>query len=178
MIRTIKTDSVREHTLTDRKVACPGAFDHDRQSRYGVFAKTGDWIIYRATDAAGNEWQYRAGRVLGRVDAPFVPDDRYPCKAIKGHISVLAFSDNMQFAYIRWIDPKDVAEVSKHPPSKLFAFMTGKLPDAEMVHKLADYGTISERHIDKADHHINAWKHGVSPAAWDSGVRSPKPEDK
>lgn len=169
-IRHIQTEHVRAHELSDRAVALPNALDHDRQSRYGVKAKTGMWITYR--DDSGT----RNGRVLGRVEAPFVPSSNpeYTCEHIEGYVSVLVLSENMQHAYIRWIKPEDVTEVSTAPPAKLLAWMTGELPTADLVHKLSHYGTLSERYIDQVDHHVNAWQHGVSPAAWDAGVRTPE----
>lgn len=173
MIRKIRTEHVREHELSDRAVLLPNALDHDHQTRYGVKAKTGMWITYRENDAAGNPMHYRSGRVLGRVDAPAVPSERFPCERIEGFVSVLALSDSMQYAYIRWINPADVAEVSIYPPAKLMAWITGPLPDADIVHKLSHYGTISESYIGQADHHIKAFKAGVSPAAYDAGVQSP-----
>lgn len=169
-IRQIQTEYVRAHTLSDRGVRCPGAMDHDTQSRYTAVAKTGRWITYRETDAAGAVFMYRCGRVLGRVEAGPVqgPD---PTPAIDGYISVLALSDTMQYAYIRWVNPDDVAEVSSTTPAALLAWITGVLPDADLVHKLSHYGTLSASYIHLADHHVNAWQHGVSPAAWDRGVR-------
>ena len=176
MRRTISTQTVREHVLSDRAVKIPyeaGAMDHDTMSRYGVTVKTGMWITYkeRYTD---NSFNYAHGRVLGRVEADAV-NGQFPSPRIDGHISVLQLSQHMTHAYIRWVDPMDVTEVSLKPPQKLLAWITGELPSAEMVHKLADYGTLSERYIDRVDHHINAWEHGVSPSAWDAGVRSSKP---
>lgn len=171
MIRTITTEHVRTHELSDRAIDLPNALDHDKQTRYGVKAKTGMWITYRDTNASGEPCVYRSGRVLGRVDAPFVQHDKYPCERIEGYVSVLALSDNMQHAYIRWIAPKDVAEVSVNPPAKLLAFMTGPLPSADIVHKLSNYGTLSENYIGNVPHHIKAFEAGVSPAAYDCGVR-------
>jgi hypothetical protein len=171
MIRHIETENVRAHELSDRAVRCPDALDHDRQSRYGVKAKTGMWITYRDLDADGRSFHYRSGRVLGRVDAPYVPDAKYPCEKIDGYVSVLALSDDLHYAYIRWIKPENVAIVSATPPAKLLTWITGPLPSADMVHKLSAYGTLSERYIDGVDHHVNAWKHGVSPSAWDAGIR-------
>jgi len=175
MKRTIRTEHVRQHELSDRAVIVPNALDHDAQLRYGVKAKTGMWVTYRETDATGNQSNVRSGRMLGRVDAPFVAasNPEYNCPKIDGYLSVLALADSMQHAYIRWIDPADVVEVSLHPPAKLLAWISGPLPDPDIVHKLSAYGTLSESYIEKADHHVNAWKHGVSPAAWDAGVGKP-----
>jgi hypothetical protein len=170
-VRQIRTEHVRAHELSDRAVKCPNALDHDQQTRYGVKAKTGAWVTYKETYTDGSS-QTRHGRVLGRVAARAIADD---VKDIDGHLSVLALSDNMQHAYIRWIDPKDVTEVSVNPPAALLAWvLQPQLPDADMVHKLSAYGTLSSSYINLADHHINAWKHGVSPAAWDAGLRSPE----
>lgn len=166
MIRHIHTEHVRAHTLSDRAVDLPNALDHDRQTRYGVQAKTGMWITYR------DDGHMRSGRVLGRVEAPHVPDSRYPCDAIDGYLSVLALADNMQHAYIRWINPVDVAEVSTVPPTRLLAFITGPLPTADIVHRLSEYGTLSERYVEHVDHHVKAFECGVSPAAYDAGVRA------
>lgn len=172
----IQTEHVRAHTLTQRAVHCPNALDWDRQTRYGVKARLGDWITYGETrtnsDGSNPSTHYRTGRVLGRIEAPAL-EGQYPSPAVDGWISVLALSDSLQHAYIRWVDPAEVTEISARPPAKLLAWMTGPLPAPDLVHKLSAYGTLSESYIDKADHHLNAWKHGVSPAAWDSGLRSP-----
>ena len=175
MIRKIQTENVRWHELSDRAIACPNARDYDRQSPYGVKAKTGMWITFRENttnvDGSNPLTRLRSGRVLGRVDAPSVPSEKYPCERIEGYVSVLALADNMQHAYIRWIKPEDVAEVSANPPAKLLAWITGPLPNADIVHKLSHYGTLSENYIGNAPHHIKAFELGVSPAAYDCGVR-------
>lgn len=163
MKREIQTEHVRRHTLTDQQVKCFKTFGGD-----GYVAKTGDWITYT------EENQYRSGRMLGRVDAPAVPHDTYPCEKIEGYLSVLAISDDLTYAYIRWVKPEDVRTIHKNPPAAFLAFMTGPLPDADMVHKLSHYGTLSQSYIHLVEHHINAWSHGVSPAAWDAGVRESK----
>jgi len=172
MIRNITIDGIRAHTLSDKSVRCPNALDHDRQTRYGVKASTGMWITYRE-DTNGDISHYRSGRVLGCIDycAP-IDDPRFPSPGIAGDmISVLALADNHQHAYVRWVKPEDVTEVSEHPPAKLLAWITGPLPNAERVHQLAHYGTLSESYIDNVQHHVHAWDHGVSPCAWDAGVR-------
>lgn len=162
MIRHIQTEHVRAHQLDDRAVSCPNARDYDRQSPYGVKAKTGMWITFKEGDD-----RIRSGRVLGRVTAePIAPDPPMEC-----YVSVLCLSDHMTHAYIRWVDPADVLEVSAQAPAKLLAWISGPMPTADLVHKLSAYGTLSESYVDKVDHHINAWEHGVSPAAWDAGVR-------
>lgn len=157
-VRRIKTDHVRDHILSDRAVPCPNARDYDRQSTYGVKAKTGMWVTYNDGDSA-----VRYGRVLGRVDA----DGSDDVERIDGHLSVLVLADNHQHAYIRWIDPTDVLEVGTTLPSKLLAWMTGPMPTADIVHKLSAYGTLSERYADKIAHHVEAFEQGMSPIAYD-----------
>ena len=167
MKRTIQTEHVRQHELSDQQVKC---FNTGVGMTDGWIAKTGDWITY-AENSGTDGSCYRSGRMLGRVDAPYVHDEKYPCEEVKGYLSVLALSDDCCYAYIRWIKPEDVRGIRKQPPAAFLAFMTGTLPDAEMVHKLSAYGTLSESYIDKVPHHIEAWKTGVSPAAYDCGVR-------
>lgn len=160
MIRTIETATVRRHTLSDRGVRCPNT------PRYGCTVKPGWWVQYRESYVDGTSGT-RVGRVLGRVDAPASGD----IPAIVGHVSVLALSDLLTYGYIRWIAPEDILEATAQPPARLLAWITGPLPTPDLVHRLADYGTVSEEYIDNSDHHIRAWKAGVSPAAWDAGVR-------
>lgn len=169
MVRTIQTEHVRQHELSDRAVPCPNALDHDRQSRYGVKAKTGMWITY-CERHAGGDFQYRSGRMLGRVTAGAV-DGKYPSEAIDGWLSVLALADDMHFAYIRWVKPEDVAVVMQNPPAKLLAWITGPIPDATIVHKLSAYGTLTERYVENVPHHVDAFKLGISPSAYDRGIR-------
>lgn len=163
MRRTIQTEHVRQHELSDQQVKC---FHTATGMSDGYIAKPGDWITY-VEDGNG----YRSGRMLGRVEAPAVPDDKYPCEAINGHLSILVLSDDCCHAYIRWVRPEDVRGIRKSPPAAFLAFMTGTLPDPEMVHKLSAYGTLSERYIDKVEHHVTAWKAGKSPAAWDATAK-------
>ena len=101
MRRTIKTEHVREHTLSDQTVRC---FKTSVGITDGWKANTGDWITYAELDA-DDQGHYRCGRMLGRVDAPYVPDDKYPCERINGHLSILALSDDCTHAYIRWVRP-------------------------------------------------------------------------
>lgn len=163
----IRTEHGRTHELSERQIDTPNAYDNSRQTRYGVKVRPGNWIVYRE-EYTDQSFARRVGRVLGRVEAPAVPDAKYPCERIDGHISVLALANDLSHAYIRWVDPADVLEVRDTPPAKLLAWITGELPNPEMVHKLSAYGTLSERHIDKVDHHVTAWRAGMSPAAYDA----------
>lgn len=151
MTRNIQTDGVRGHELSDRKVRCPNA------RTYGADAKTGNWITYNTSPDA-DITAYASGRMLGCVNAPFIAGDRYPCQKIENYLSVLVLSHDLTFAYIRWIKPEDVTNVSDCPPVKLLAFITGPMPDALTVHKLAHYGTLSEHYADGIPERIAAFK--------------------
>lgn len=162
-IRQIHTEHVRAHTLSDRQVKC---LHTGIGMSHGWIAKTGDWITYVEKHNG-----YRCGRMLGRVTAPDASTQEFDIPAIDGHLSVLQLSDDCCHAYIRWINPEDVRGIRKSPPAAFLAFMTGALPTADIVHKLSEYGTLSQSYVHLVPHHINAWAHGVSPAAWDAGVR-------
>lgn len=167
MKRTIRTEHVREHELSDQQIKC---FKTGVGMSDGYIAKPGDWITYeeKTTDDCSRS---RAGRMLGRVKASAVIG-QYPSPAIDGYLSVLALSDDCTYAYIRWVAPEDVRGIRKTPPAAFLAFMTGELPDATIVHQLSAYGTLSDRYIANMPHHVQAFEAGVSPAAWDAGVRS------
>lgn len=147
---TICTEHVRQHTLTDQQVKC---FNTSVGMTDGYIAKTGDWITY-----AENENGYRTGRMLGRVDAPAVPDDKYPCEQIKGYLSILALSDDCTYCYVRWVKPEDVRGIRKQPPAAFLVWFTGPLPSAPIVHHLSAYGTLSDRYIDKVEERTRAFE--------------------
>lgn len=161
----IRTENVRTHELTGRQVRCINA----RKNGSTIFthARVGEWLVWTETDGGRN-----AGRMLGRVDAGPVTSEtpEYRSPAVEGWISVLALSQDMSFAMIRWINPEHVISVSA-PPAALLAFMTGPLPSPAMVHKLSAYGTLSESYVANVPHHVTAFKAGVGPAAWDAGIR-------
>jgi hypothetical protein len=110
--------------------------------------------------------------MLGRVSARDASSPRFDIPAVEGSLSVLTLSDDCCYAYIRWVKPEDVRGIRKTPPAAFLAFMTGPLPSPDVVHKLSHYGTLSQSYIHHVDHHVEAFKAGVSPAAWDAGVRS------
>lgn len=168
MKRHIQTEHVRAHELSDQQVKC---FSTAVGMSDGYVAKPGDWITYREHYTGSDLTGTRCGRMLGRVEAPDASSSRFDIPAVKGHLSILALSDDCCYAYIRWVAPEDVLGIRKQPPAAFLAFMTGPLPDPDLVHKLENYGTLSQSYIDKVPHHINAWRHGMSPAAWDATHR-------
>jgi hypothetical protein len=160
---TIKTEHIRRHELSGRKVRCANT------PNYGSDVRPGAWITYREEYTDGS-FSRCVGRVLGRIEwaEPVSGDTR----DVTGHLSVLAFADDFSHAYIRWIDPADVLTSREAPPAAMLAFAAGPLPTPDMVHRLSAYGTLSENYVANAAHHIEAFRLGVSPAAYDAGIRS------
>lgn len=134
---------VRACTLTQESVSCPNAYDVRAHSGYSVKARPGDWLSF-----AEDGESLRYGRVLGRVQAPAIPHERYPCEPFDG-IAVLALSvESLQHAFVQWVPVKNVRTVG-NPPAALLAWMTGPMPRPDECHTLSHGGYISETAVGK-----------------------------
>jgi|SRR5215469_4828237 len=146
---------MRKFTLDNKAVRVPNAshlgFDKWKVKRGDVFTCDGNIIA----------------RSLGRIKT--CDNDGEDCR---GWVCALVLGLSGSHAYVRWIDPASVRQVIDCPSKLAAFFFAEKLPyDNDMILNLAAYGTLSELFIDRADHHVTAWRAGVSPAAYDAGVR-------
>lgn len=164
----INTQGTRRHELSEKQVRCPRA-----NTAYGCNVKPGYWITYREEYDGGTHGT-RLGRVLGRIE--WAEAVSFSSVDFTGYLSVLACADDLHHAYIRWVNPADVLTAIEQPPIAMLAFIGGDLPSPDMVHRLSEYGTLSENYVSNASHHIEAFKLGISPSAYDHGVRSICPE--
>lgn len=160
---TINGQHVRRHELSEKKVRCPNT------PNYGCDVRPGYWITYREEYEGGTHGT-RVARVLGRIE--WAEAVTFSSIDFTGYLSVLACADDLHHAYIRWINPADVLTALERPPVAMLAFLGGDLPRPDMVHRLSEYGTLSENYVSNAAHHIEAFKLGVSPSAYDVGIRS------
>lgn len=135
--------------IDGRMVICPNASMIGYSS---VKLRVG--MVFVFNDGNGDRG---TARMLGRVHyAPAICDDKHP---VRNYILAMVLSKCGSYAYERWINPLDVIET--HPvPTKMAAFFfQPKLPyDAQTMRKLMDYGTMQDQFIDKAEHHVQAWK--------------------
>lgn len=146
---------VRTSELTEQAVDCPGARDETRQTNYGVKARPGNWIVFRAGDGDINVLSY--GRVLGKVNAPAIEDSRYPCQKIEGWISAVVLSDSMTHAFVHWVNPQYVVVVRDEPPVAMLAWISGPMPRPDDVHRMATYGTLAEPYIAGVPERLNVY---------------------
>ena len=149
--------------INEKQVICPNA------SLLGYSTckcRVGYFLVYKETYTDGS-YNTRLARMIGRIE-------KAPEKELIGHIVALALDDNGSHGYERWVDPKDVLEV--YAPQHVSAFATWffsgeKLPYGHnMLRKLSDYGTLSAHYIQHAEHHVAAWKSGISPAVYKQEV--------
>ena len=150
---------MRKFELDNKVVIAPNAslLGYGRRK-----VKRGDVFTYDNGDG-----QTHVARSLGRISKI---DDGM--EDARGWIVALVLGAAADHAFVRWIDPRWVREVRDAPAKFAAFFFSAELPHSpDMLLKLAEYGTLSEQFIDKADHHVEAWRAGVSPAAWNAGVR-------
>lgn len=164
---TINGQHVRRHEVSERKVRCPNV------PNYGCDVRPGYWITYREAYTDGTAGK-RVARVLGRIE--WAEPVSHETDDVRGYLSVLACSDDLHHAFPRWVNPDDVLTALERPPAAMLAFLSADLPKPDMVHRLSEYGTLSESYVANAAHHIEAFKLGVSPSAYDHGIRSVCPE--
>lgn len=134
--------STRACVISESKVNLPNASPDGKS--FKSYAEPGDLVVFgRASPSTG--------RVLGRVDAPFVAGTGqhagYDCPKIEGWLAVLVLSHYAESAYVRWIDPAQVTECRPVSPALAAWFFQAKLPDPVTVCRLADHGTLSESYI-------------------------------
>ena len=129
-------------TLSKKKVICP----HASLLGYGTRrAKPGMFV----------RWDGGHGRIIATIDyAP--PLGETP--EIKGWLLVMTLSDDLSFAYERWIDPKDVIECRPWP-TKFFLWMAQPtLPyDPYTIRRLMEYGTLNDEYIDNISTRVEEW---------------------
>jgi hypothetical protein len=111
-------------------------------------AKPGYWVTWAKGGVA------HSGRVLGRIDqAEFNGQDREP---VTGWLAVMALSEHMTHAFIRWIDPAWVTECAEQPPRALLDWITGtdwptRGADVGRLIAMCEHGTTSEQFIATRD---------------------------
>jgi hypothetical protein len=129
---------MRDATIDHRQVRLPNA-SHLGYDKWK--AQRGDVIVYREGEGT------RTGRVLGRV--AYAPPEG-EIGAITDHLYVLALSDDLSHAYIRWVDPADVVQCTPCTPDRaawLALFFAADLP--RDLPDLCAYGI----HADLSDDH-------------------------
>ena len=101
---------------------------------YGKWrAQYGDLITFREGE------QTRTGRVAGRVAYAPPLTGQYAAPAVKNHLYVIAFGDDLTHAFVRWVDPADVitciqvtADVGAFAAFLLAPQLPADLPDLVM----------------------------------------------
>lgn len=140
------SNSVRACTISECKVKLPSVSTCGHNKQY---AEPGDLVVYNES-APGDTWFPQFGRVLGRVDAPFVAgatSPKYDCPKVEGWLAVLVLSHSTSSAYVRWVRPERVTECRPVPTALAAWFFQLKLPDPVTCIRLADHGTLSESYI-------------------------------
>jgi hypothetical protein len=147
--------------IDNRKVICKNSTLIGHSTNV---CKAGDFFTY-CTDGA----QTHLARSLGRVSAPSLSPNDSP---IKGYILAMVLSNDATFAFERWVNPDDVLSVNPVPTHMAAFFFAPTIPyDAEMIRRLGEHGTLSDEFIENAAHHVAAWNAGVSPAAFNAGIK-------
>lgn len=123
----------RRATVVEKPAYCPQASTMGYSTRW---AEPGFFLVLDNGNFA---------RMLGVITDP---------GDCEGNILVIQMSDNGRFAFERWVDPKNVREVYEKPPSALWSFFTGELPDGRTVIDLASNGTLSESYIERVEETI------------------------
>lgn len=140
-------------TIDNRKIPCPNS------TRWGGggkgACKAGDMILYREPWEGGAHG-HRLARVLGRVSAPAIGDDKTP---VKGWALAMALSDDASHGYERWINPSDITLVINTPSAFAAFFFQPTLPyDAQTMRRLMAYGSMCDRFIGNAAENVAAWQ--------------------
>lgn len=136
----------RTATYSDREVKCKNT--SPLFHRYG--AKPGMMAKYYYTMNDGSRC-YEWGRVLGRVDAPFVKsdNDEYDCPEVKGWIAVLEIGWCGHIARVRWVNPDTVTELYDAPQSLPAWFFQEELPSIEHILAADRHGSLHDAYIDR-----------------------------
>lgn len=115
-----------------------------------VKARPGYWIGFSMDGTASD---YQVGRVLGRVDAPAIGEDKEP---IKGWIVALVLSRDATFCFERWIHPDWVKDCVARRPQAFLSWFTGdEMPtDIPTAIRLCETGVLSEQHIHNVYNYI------------------------
>jgi len=119
----------KDCTIDNVRVHCPNA-SHIADGKW--FCKRGDVFSYYQE----GDIPHGPARSLGRVRADG-----------KTYILALVMSEVGDSAYERWIDPLDVTRISSAPVAFPKFFFSRRLPKSEIVRKLCEHGTLSERYI-------------------------------
>jgi hypothetical protein len=120
----------RTLVFDEKPVRCPHV------GAYGEYASPGDFIVI---EGYGGHY----ARVLGRIVSPV--------DCCEGFILALVLSHGGEFCFERWIDPKEVFNVSEKPPKALWAWFTSPIDNPIEAVDLASYGTLSASQIDHID---------------------------
>lgn len=93
------SNHVRACTISERKVRLPNCF-----KGLGKYeASPGDFVTFKQMQG-DDTYDTRIGRVLGRVDAPFVPSSDgnplHDCSKVEGWLAVLVLGDNARHALV------------------------------------------------------------------------------
>lgn len=93
----------KDAKITQRKVKCPRALVPYGRTKD---AKPGDLIVFEMENTDGTKNRH-FGRVFGRLDAP-----AHEGSEVRGHLAVIAWSDDLHHAFERWVDPQTVVALS------------------------------------------------------------------
>lgn len=105
----------------------------------------GSLVVYREHYEGGCTGT-RMGRVLGRVTR--YPDGTTPTEDA---LAVLALSDDMSYAYMRYVSAVDVAEVRSQEGfgATLLFVLFGVAPSPEEALRACNYGAMGDGHLTK-----------------------------
>ena len=138
------TNSHRRHAkYTATEVKCKNTSMHSKYVAY-----PGMMVKYFDTMSDGSR-EYAWGRVLERVDAPFVKGSKteYDCPAIKGWLAVIELAWCGHNGFIRWVNPDTVSEVYDAPSDFPAWFFQKELPSIEHVLAADRNGSLCEPYI-------------------------------
>lgn len=146
-----KSKSYREPANSRRRhaeyaaveVKCKNTSMHSKYVAY-----PGMMVKYFDTMNDGSR-EYAWGRVLGRVDAPFVKGSQpeYDCPAIKGWLAVIEFAWCGHNGFIRWVNPDTVSEIYDVPSDFPAWFFQKDLPSIPEVLAADRHGSLCEPYI-------------------------------
>lgn len=138
------TNNHRRHAkYTQIEVKCKNTSLHSKYVAYpGMMVRFFDTL----TDGSR---EYTWGRVLGRVDAPFVKGSKpeYDSPAIKGWIAVIEIKWCGHNGFIRWVNPDTVSEIYDAPLDFPSWFFQKELPSIEHVLAADRNGSLCEPYI-------------------------------
>jgi hypothetical protein len=111
-----------------------------------------------------HEQQKRVARSLGRI--AWCDRDGENCV---GFVLAMELSQDATFAYERWINPDDITAIFDAPTAMAAFFFAAELPySPDMIRRLLDYGTVSDRYVNNAAARVEAWASGGTgyTASW------------